>query len=489
MYTYGFVTNDGAFLMRNNLQFYIDGSWEEPSSDAVLEVINPADESVVGQVALGDADDVDKAVSAARKAFATYSQTSVAERIALFDRIIAAYERRMGDLAIAISEEMGAPQWLAEQLQATVGIAHFQIARAALADYRFDEPLGATVIVREAVGVCALITPWNWPMMLIAAKVVPALAAGCTMVLKPSEIAPFSATIFAEILDEAGVPKGVFNLIHGNGPGVGNALTSHPEVDLVSFTGSTAAGVQVARSAAGTVKRVHQELGGKSPNIILPSADLASAVEGGVAQIMLNCGQSCNAPSRMLVHVDQVEEAIGYARTAAETWSVGHPSSNAKMGPVASEAQWNKIQSLIQTGIDEGARLVTGGLGRPDGLETGFYVKPTVFADVRNDMTIAREEIFGPVLVIIAYSDEEEAVRIANDTVYGLAAYVQGECGAANATARRLRAGQVLLNNANLDLAAPFGGYKQSGNGREWGPMAIADFLEIKAIVGLNEAA
>lgn len=475
--------------MRNNLQFYIDGSWVQPTSDAVLDVINPADQCVVGQVALGDASDVDKAVAAARKAFETYSRTSVAERIALFDRIIAAYEKRAGDLALAVTDEMGAPPWLSEQLQVPVGLAHFKIARAALADYRFDEPLGATEVVREAVGVCALITPWNWPLMLIAAKVAPALAAGCTMVLKPSEIAPFSGTIFAEILHEAGVPEGVFNLVHGNGRVVGNALTSHPDVDLVSFTGSTAAGIEVARSSALTVKRVHQELGGKSPNVILRSADLASAVEGGVAQMMLNCGQSCSAPSRMLVHVDQVAEAIGYARTAAETWSVGHPSSNAKMGPVASEAQWNKIQRLIQTGLDEGATLVTGGLGRPDGLETGFYVRPTVFADVRNDMTIAREEIFGPVLVIIAYSDEEEAIRIANDTTYGLAAYVQGERGAAEATARRLRAGQVYLNNVSLDLAAPFGGYKQSGNGREWGPMAIGEFLEIKAIVGFREAA
>lgn len=325
--------------------------------------------------------------------------------------------------------------------------------------------------------------------MLMAAKVAPALAAGCTVVLKPSEIAPFSGTILAEILHDAGVPKGVFNLVHGDGRGVGNALTSHPNVDLVSFTGSTAAGIEVARTGALTVKRVHQELGGKSPNIVLRSADLASAIEGGVAQMMLNSGQSCSAPSRMLVHVDQVAEAIRYAKAAAESWSVGHPSSNAKMGPVASEAQWNKIQRLIQSGLDQGATLVTGGLGRPDGLNAGFYVRPTVFADVRNDMAIAREEIFGPVLVIISYSDEEEAVRIANDTTYGLAAYVQGEKVEAEAIARRLRAGQVYLNNVNLDLAAPFGGYKQSGNGREWGPMAIGEFLEIKAIIGFREAA
>jgi aldehyde dehydrogenase (NAD+) len=475
--------------MRNNLQFYIDGSWVQPNGTTVIDVINPANEAAIGQVALGDANDVDDAVSAARKAFETYSRISIEERISLFDRIIAAYEKRASDLALAVTDEMGAPQWLSEQLQVTVGVAHFQIARTALATYRFDEPLGTSEVVREPIGVCALITPWNWPLMLMAAKVAPALAAGCTVVLKPSEIAPFSGTILAEILHDAGVPKGVFNLVHGDGRVVGNALTSHPEVDLVSFTGSTAAGIEVARTGALTVKRVHQELGGKSPNVILQSADLASAVEGGVAQMMLNSGQNCSAPSRMLVHVDQVAEAIRYAKAAAETWSVGHPSSNAKMGPVASEAQWNKIQRLIQSGLDEGATLVTGGLGRPDGLDAGYYVRPTVFADVRNDMTIAREEIFGPVLVIITYSDEEEAVKIANDTTYGLAAYVQGERDEAEAIARRLRAGQVYLNNVNLDLAAPFGGYKQSGNGREWGPMAIAEFLEIKAIIGFREAA
>lgn len=475
--------------MRNNLHFYIDGSWVEPRGSAVIDVINPADEAVVGQVAMGDASDVDDAVSAARAAFETYSRTSIADRVSLFDRIIASYEKRAGDLALAVTEEMGAPQWLSEQLQVTAGLAHFQIARGSLTTYRFDEPLGTSEVVREPIGVCALITPWNWPLMLMAAKVAPALAAGCTMVLKPSEIAPFSGTILAEILHDAGVPKGVFNLVHGNGHVVGNALTSHPNVDLVSFTGSTSAGIEVARTGALTVKRVHQELGGKSPNIVLRSADLASAVEGGVAQIMLNSGQSCSAPSRMLVHVDQVSEAIQLARKAAESWSVGHPASNTKMGPVASEAQWNKIQRLIQLGLDEGATLVTGGLGRPDGLDTGFYVRPTVFADVRNDMTIAREEIFGPVLVIIAYSDEEDAVRIANDTTYGLAGYVQGERDAAEAIARRLRAGQVYLNNVNLDLAAPFGGYKQSGNGREWGPMAIGEFLEIKAIIGFRDAA
>lgn len=362
--------------MRNNLQFYIDGTWVQPKGTEVIDVINPADETVVGQVALGDTSDVDAAISAARKAFETYSMTSVEERTSLFDRIIAVYEKRIGDLASAVTDEMGAPQWLAEQLQAPVGVAHFQIARAALEKYRFDEPIGTSEVVREPIGVCALITPWNWPLMLMAAKVAPALAAGCTVVLKPSEIAPFSGTILAEILHEAGVPKGVFNLVHGNGRVVGNALTSHPDVDLVSFTGSTAAGIEVARTGALTVKRIHQELGGKSPNILLRSADLKSAIEGGVAQMMLNSGQSCSAPSRMLVHVDQLGEAIGYAKTAAEAWSVGHPSSNAKMGPVASDAQWNKIQRLIQSGLDEGATLVTGGSAVQTDLTQVFTFDP-----------------------------------------------------------------------------------------------------------------
>jgi aldehyde dehydrogenase (NAD+) len=474
--------------MRNNLQFYIDGSWVNPTTETAIDVINPADASVAGRVAIGDATDVDKAVAAARKAFATYSLTSVEERLALLDRIIAAYQRRASELALAISVEMGAPHWLAEQVQVPIGLAHFQIARGVLANYDFGHSQDNNEIVREPIGVCAMITPWNWPMNQLTCKVAPALATGCTMVVKPSEVSPFSATILAEIMDEAQVPAGVFNLVHGDGKGVGNALTSHPDIDLVSFTGSTPAGIEVARNAALTVKRVQQELGGKSPNIILPSADLGAAVDGGVAQIMLNSGQSCNAPSRMLVPAERMAEAAEIARRAAEEWVVGRPESNARMGPVASEAQWNKIQRLIQAGIDEGATLVTGGPGRPDGLEDGFYVRPTVFADVTNDMTIAREEIFGPVLTIIGYSDEEDAVSIANDTVYGLAAYVQGEQAEAQAVARKLRAGQVLLNNAELDLSAPFGGYKQSGNGREWGAEAFGDFLETKAIVGFRKA-
>ncbi|MCS4314182.1 aldehyde dehydrogenase (NAD+) [Pseudomonas sp. SJZ103] len=474
--------------MRENLQFYIDGSWVEPAGNIVIDVINPADETVAGQLALGGTLDVNKAVAAARAAFQSFSQISVEERLALFDRIIAAYQLRAQDLAIAVSEEMGAPLWLAEKLQVTAGLAHIQIARAALAKYSFEHEMGTTEIVREPIGVCALITPWNWPLNQLTCKVAAALATGCTMVVKPSEVSPFSATIFTEIMHDAGVPAGVFNLVHGDGKGVGDALTGHPEVDLVSFTGSTPAGIQVARNAALTVKRVHQELGGKSPNILLPSADFPSAVAAGVAQIMLNSGQSCNAPSRMLVPFTRMAEVADLARTAAAQWVVGHPASNAKMGPVASEAQWRKIQNLIQVGIEEGATLITGGLGRPEGLDTGFYVQPTVFSNVTNDMTIAREEIFGPVLVIIGYADEADAVAIANDTVFGLAAYVQGEHTAAEAVARKLRAGQVTLNYADMDLAAPFGGYKQSGNGREWGEVAFGDFLETKAIVGFRRA-
>ena len=475
--------------MRNNLHFFIDGQWVAPATETVIDVINPADASVAGRVALGGAQDVDRAVRAARRAFATFSQTSVEERIALLDRIIAAYQRRAGDLARAMTEDMGAPRWLSEQIQVPVGLAHFQIARGALGQRAFERSQGNNAIVEEPIGVCALITPWNWPMNQLTCKVAPALATGCTMVLKPSEISPFSATIFAEIMEEAGVPAGVFNLVHGDGKGVGAALTSHPEVDLVSFTGSTPAGIEVARSAAATVKRVQQELGGKSPNIILPSADLPAAVAAGVAQMMLNSGQSCNAPSRMLVPAERMDEAVAAAREAAASWVVGHPDGDARLGPVASRAQFDKIQRLIQAGIDEGATLVAGGPGRPEGLTDGFYVRPTVFADVTNDMRIAREEIFGPVLVMIAYDDVEAAIRIANDTDFGLAAYVQGELTEAQAVARRIRAGQVLLNNAELDLTAPFGGYKQSGNGREWGEAAFADFLETKAIVGYRHAA
>jgi aldehyde dehydrogenase (NAD+) len=357
-----------------------------------------------------------------------------------------------------------------------------------LKNYKFEELRGTTLITHEPIGVCAFITPWNWPINQIACKVVPALATGCTMVLKPSEIAPFSAILWAEVMHAAGVPAGVFNLVNGDGPTVGAALSSHPEVDMVSFTGSTRAGVEVAKNAAPTVKRVHQELGGKSPNLILDDADLETAVAGGVKAVMMNSGQSCNAPTRMLVPHAKMEKAKAIAKAAAEATTVGSPDGNAAIGPVVSETQWTKIQGLIQKGIDEGATLVAGGTGRPEGLDKGYYVKPTVFADVNNDMTIAREEIFGPVLAMLPYQSEEQAVAIANDTVYGLAAYIQGDAEHARKVARRLRAGQVTLNYAPGDMMAPFGGYKQSGNGREWGDFAFHDFLETKAVIGWGAA-
>ena len=471
--------------MREYLKFYINGAWVDPATPKTLAVINPATEQAAGHISMGSATDVDKAVRAARAAFASYSQTSVAERVALLERVIAEYQKRYADMAAAITEEMGAPVLLAQKAQAAMGIGHLQTALAVLKDYHFQEQRGSTMIVKEPIGVCGLITPWNWPVNQIACKVAPALATGCTMVLKPSEIAPFSAQIWTEILHAAGVPAGVFNLVNGDGPSVGAAIASHPEVDMVSFTGSTRAGIEVARNAAATVKRVHQELGGKSPNLILPDADLKRAVTNGVRGVMGNSGQSCNAPTRLLVPNDRMDEALAIAKAAAEATTVGAPDSGAALGPVISATQWDKIQTLIQAGIAEGATVVAGGPGKPAGLETGYYVKPTVLGHVNNSMTVAREEIFGPVLVVIGYDTVDQAVQIANDTPYGLAAYVSGtDLDAARKVASRLRAGQVNLNSAGPDLMAPFGGYKQSGNGREWGDHAFADFLEVKAVLG-----
>ncbi|PTT76182.1 aldehyde dehydrogenase family protein, partial [Pseudomonas sp. HMWF010] len=368
---------------------------------------------------------------------------------------------------------------------AAMGIGHVQTAIAVLKDYKFEEDRGTTRIVKEPIGVCAFITPWNWPVNQIACKVAPAIATGCTMVLKPSEIAPFSGYIWTEVLHAAGVPAGVFNLVNGDGPVVGAAMSSHPEVDMVSFTGSTRAGIEVAKNAAPTVKRVHQELGGKSPNIILEDADFQRAVSGGVASVMMNSGQSCNAPTRMLVPGKKMDEVIAIARATAEAHTVGDPNGNSKMGPVVSDVQWKKIQGLIQKGIDEGATLVSGGVGLPDGLDKGYYVKPTVFANVTNDMTIAKEEIFGPVVAILGYDTIDEAVKVGNDTEYGLAAYVSGNNPEeVRKVASQLRAGQVNLNGAAPDMMAPFGGYKMSGNGREWGDHAFGEFLETKAILG-----
>jgi aldehyde dehydrogenase (NAD+) len=471
-------------------RFYIDGAWVTPPGRRELAVINPATEQEVGKIMLGTADDVNVAVKAARAAFETYSQTTREERVALLERIIKVYQSRMKDIAQAISDEMGAPMKFALNAQAGSGLGHFMSTLAALKEFEFEETLGTTQIRREPVGVCGLITPWNWPLNQIGCKVAPALAAGCTMVLKPSEVAPLSAHIFAEVMHEAGVPKGVFNMVDGDGPTVGEALSRHPDIDMMSFTGSTRAGVQVAKAAAETVKRVSQELGGKSANIILEDADLNAAVKSGVLSMMSNTGQSCNAPSRMLVPKKLYEEAVNIAKSVATKPVVGDPKKEGvTMGPVANKTQFEKIQRLLQTGIDEGATAVIGGPGRPDGIDKGYFIKPTVFANVNNSMTIAREEIFGPVLVMIPYETEEEAVRIANDTVYGLSGYVySGDIEHARKVARRLRTGMVHLNGASTDVNAPFGGYKQSGNGREWGKEGLKEFLEVKAMMGYSAA-
>jgi aldehyde dehydrogenase (NAD+) len=472
--------------MVQRLKFYIDGSWQDPASKKTLPVVNPATEEVLYEVALGSAADVDKAVAAARRAFETFSLSTREQRIELFGRIIEAYKQKMKDLGAAVSDEMGAPLGFAERFQAGAGLGHLMTTLEVLKSYPFEEKLGSAMIVREPVGVVGMITPWNWPLNQIACKVAPALAAGCTMVLKPSENTPSSALIFAEILHEAGVPKGVFNLINGLGAEVGAAMSSHPGIDMMSFTGSTRAGIDVAQRAAPTVKRVTQELGGKSPNIILEDADLAKSVAGGTAHCFNNSGQSCNAPTRMLVPLAKMKEVAAIAKGVADKAKVGDPrSAETSMGPVVNRVQWEKIQGLIKAGIDQGATLVTGGLGRPEGLNKGYYVRPTVFADVKDEMTIAREEIFGPVLSIVGYKDEDDAVRIANDTPYGLAGYVSsGNVERARRVARRIRAGNVNLNGAANERAAPFGGYKQSGNGREWGRFGLDEFLEVKAVAG-----
>lgn len=475
--------------MRNYLDFYINGAWVAPSHRRPLDVINPATEQVAGQISLGQAEDVDRAVEAARRAFIRFGGSSKAERLDLLDAVIAAFQARQQDMADAVREEMGAPTALAVGAHVPFALAHFLTARQLLADFDPDVAMGTTRLTKEPIGVVAMITPWNWPLNQIACKVAPALAVGCTMVLKPSEVAPFSGHIFAEVMHAAGVPAGVFNMVHGDGPTVGAALSSHPHVDMVSFTGSTRAGIEVARNAAATVKRVHQELGGKSANIILEDADFAAAVRKGVEAMMVNSGQSCNAPSRMLLPARRMAEARDIARETIAAQKVGAPTGDVHLGPVVSDVQWNRIQTLIEKGIAEGATLVAGGPGKPEGLNQGYYVRPTVFADVSNQMAIAREEIFGPVLVMIGYDDEEQAIEIANDTPYGLAGYVQsGDLAHGRAVAARIRAGQVALNYAPLDLAAPFGGYKQSGNGREWGEHAFHEFMEVKAVLGYNAA-
>ncbi|MFK7828364.1 MAG: aldehyde dehydrogenase family protein [Congregibacter sp.] len=472
--------------MREHLQFYINGEWVNPAQPKPFDVIDPSDESVCARISMGSAADIDRAVAAAKKAFETFGFSSREERIALLERCVAVYTSRYQDMADAIRTEMGAPKGLAESAQAHTGLGHLEQALAVLRDYEFEEDLGKHRVFKEPIGVCGLITPWNWPVNQIACKVAPALAVGCTVVLKPSEIAPLSAQVWAEIMHEAAVPAGVFNMVHGDGPTVGAALSGHPNVDMMSFTGSTRAGTQVAMNAAPTVKRVTQELGGKSPNIILEDADLEKAVTLGVMSMYSNSGQSCNAPSRMFVPAARLAEAEEIARRVTEAVVVGDPAdAGTQVGPVISELQFNKIQGLIQAGIDEGAKLVAGGTGRPDGLETGYYVKPTVFSGVNNQMTIAREEIFGPVLAILPYDTEEDAIAMANDTPYGLAGYVQsGDIDHARLVGRRIRAGNIHINGASGGYEVPFGGFKQSGNGREWGEHGFTDYLEIKALEG-----
>jgi len=467
-------------------QFYIDGRWVDPASTVWFDMIDPSTEKVFDRLALGDAADVDRAVAAARRALPAWSATSVAERVELLKRVLTIYERRYDDFAELMRREMGAPITFARNAQAVRGPAHLNALIEVLERFDFEEQRGSTRIVLEPIGVCGLITPWNWPINQIVVKIAPALAAGCTMVLKPSEYSPLSALAFAQVLHEAGLPAGVFNLVNGDGPGVGAAIASHPDIDMVSFTGSTRAGVLVAQSAAETVKRVAQELGGKSANILLDDVDLDQAVTRGVAACFTNSGQSCSIPTRMLVPRHLMNDAAQIAKRAAQAYCVGPTDDPAtQLGPLVNASQFRRVQALIQTGIDEGARLVVGGTGRPDGIEVGYYARPTVFADVTPDMTIAREEIFGPVLSMIPYDSEAEAIAIANGTDYGLAAYVQSaDVARARKVGRALRAGGVHLNYPPADFHAPFGGYKRSGNGREWGEAGLREYLETKAMVG-----
>lgn len=471
--------------------FYINGKWVAPQGSGTLPVVNPATEQPIGQVQLGSATDVDLAVDAARDAFPAFAATPLADRIALLERIVDLYKSRFDDIGKAISDEMGAPLVFATRFQAGAGLSHFKEILKILKTFEFEEQRGTTRVFREPIGVAGMIVPWNWPMNQITCKVAPALAAGCTMVLKPSEMAPTAAAILTDILDEAGVPAGVFNLVSGEGPVVGAAMAAHPDIDVLSFTGSTRAGIAVAIAAAPTVKRVGQELGGKSANILLDDVDFEDAVSRGVTLCFRNSGQSCNSPTRMLVPNDRLAEAAEIAARVANDLRVGDPAeASTQMGPVVNRVQWESIQKHIHAGIDEGATLVAGGPDRPDGLNAGFYVRPTVFSDVTPDMTIAREEIFGPVLSIMGYEDEADAVHIANDSPFGLAAYVESaDLDRARAVARQLRVGMVNLNGAVADPGAPFGGYRQSGNGREWGIAGLEEFLETKSVMGYAEPA
>ena len=470
----------------DHLKFYIDGAWVDPAVPATLDVINPATEAAFSRISLGSKQDVDRAVDAARRAFDTYAETPVEERLGYLRRIIDGFRDRLPELARMMTLEMGAPITFSTERQATVALFHFEEALRVLAEFPFEEKMGSGILRREPIGVCGLITPWNWPLNQVASKVAPAIATGCTVVLKPSEIAPLSAMLFAEIVHEAGLPAGVFNLVNGDGPTVGEAIAAHPGIDMVSFTGSTGAGIRVAKLAADTVKRVAQELGGKSANILMPDVDIRAAVIAGVHACNTNAGQNCQSPTRMLIPRIHRDVAFDAAREAIASIRLGDPLSPAStMGPLVSQAQYDKVQALIQAGIDDGATLVAGGLGRPDGLGHGYYVRPTVFGDVTPDMRIAREEIFGPVLSILSYDTEDDAVAIANDTPFGLAGFVQcTDLQHARKVASRIRAGRVYLNGAPFDRSLPFGGYKQSGNGREFGVFGFEEYLEVKAIVG-----
>ena len=470
--------------MKDKLHFYINGAWVEPDSSEKIQVINPANEELVGHVSAGTKTDIDKAVKAANQAFTTYQYTSKDDRIELLKNIIGEYENRYDDFVKTITEEMGAPIWLSEKAQASTGIKNLHETLDALQDYQFEKKEGDYTLIREPIGVIGMITPWNWPMNQITTKVSAALAAGCTMVLKPSEISPYCAMLLAEVFDAAGVPDGVFNVVNGYGPTVGAALSDHPDVAMMSFTGSTRAGIAVAQASAVSVKRVHQELGGKSSNIILDDvADLEKSVKGGAGHCFLNSGQSCNAPTKMLVSANNYEKAVEVATQTANNTTVGDPQGEFRIGPIANKAQYEKILRMIEIGIEEGATLVAGGVEKPEGYDKGYYVKPTVFANVTSGMTIAKEEIFGPVLSIIKYDSEDEAIHIANDTEYGLAGYVQGEISHANEVARKIRAGQVIINGGARGTCAPFGGYKSSGNGREHGVHGLEECLETKAVI------
>ena len=466
-------------------KFYIDGAWVEPSGQATRDVINPATMESVAKVALGNETDADRAIAAAKAAFPAWSETSREERLGYLKAILAALIARNDELAAAIQAEMGAPTSVAQKQQAPSAIGHFMETIRVLEEFDFEEAMGTTLVRKEPIGVAVLITPWNWPLNQIACKVAPALAAGCTMVLKPSELAPLDAAIFADIVDKAGLPKGVFNLVHGEGPAIGNALTGHKDADMVSFTGSTRAGIAISANAANTIKRVALELGGKSANILLDDADFEKAVTNSVFTMMNNSGQSCNAPSRMMVPESRYETVKAIAAAVAEKVSVGRPEDDARIGPIANENQYKRVVSLIDGAKAEGAELITGGSDKPAGLEQGLFVQPTIFGKVTPDMTIAREEVFGPVLSIMTYTDVDEAIEIANSSEYGLSGYVwSGDADKARKVASRLRTGMVHINGAPLDNKAPFGGYKMSGNGREWGIYGLEEFLETKSVFG-----